>query len=120
MSFVIPTELEISVGRRAFPMAQDLFAGAPVGPPASVPCGWYGSSVNSESGSFALVRVGAGLDDLIGEIVSVTYAQRQVFVYVLQGAQLPDTFDLGLARRPFAAISRLTAAAILCGVAAVQ
>lgn len=119
-ALVNTVELEVSVGRRAFPVTQEIFAGSPVGAPATVATGWYDSSVDPETGAFALVRTGAGLDALIGEIIEVSYAQRSVFVYVLADAALPTDFDLGLARRAFSALSRLTAVALQTQVVAVQ
>jgi hypothetical protein len=110
---------EVTVGRRAFPMAQQLFMGQPTSTPAQMVVGWYDSSVHPESGSFALVQTGAGLDDLIGEIIGVTFNRRTVYAYVLQAATLPDAQMLALARRAYAGLYRLSLEQITAAVAPV-
>lgn len=107
-------EPEVSKGRRAFPVAQQLFAGAPVAAERTIECGWYDTSVHPESGAFALVQVGAGLDDLIGEIVQVTNGARSAFVYVMQAAAIPTPF--GLARRAWFAIANPSEESVECQV----
>lgn len=109
---------EILVGRRAFAAAQAIFAGAPLGLPALIDVGWHDSKVSVERGSFAVIGQNSGLDDLIGEIVSVTAADRTAFVYVLAAADVP--VSLSLARRAFFAICRPTLESVLCKVVAVQ
>lgn len=124
LSFLAPgssatsPELEILAARRAFSVAQAMLSGAPIGAVRSIDLGWYDTSVNRETGSFGLIDTDSGLDDLIGEIVSVTLNNRVVFVYVLQAASLPTPF--GITRRSFAAICRLSAESVGVKVAAVQ
>jgi hypothetical protein len=117
---VVPSggvEIEILVGRRAFRAAQQLFAGAPLSTPQSLDVGWHDSSVNPETGSFAVVQTGAGLDDLIGEIVQVRYYSRQVFAYVLEDADVPT--PISITRRLFLALYRLTVVSLPVKVAPV-
>lgn len=111
-------EAEILAGRRAFGTAQALFAGGPVGRSQRLSVGWHGTSVNTETGSFAVVRDGAGLDDLVGEIVRVTSNRREVFVYVLDTADVPVA--VSLTRRVFLALNRLTIEALPADVVAVD
>lgn len=97
-------EPEVNAGRRAFPVTQQLFAGTPIGVAQVVESGWYDTSTDPESGAFALVQLGAGLDDLIGEIVQATHGEYSVFAYVLKAAPIPTPF--ALARRAWFAIAR--------------
>lgn len=99
-------EPEIMWGRRAFPQAQQLLAGAiDHSLPGVVATGWHDTSVQAEMGAFAVVRGGAGLDDLIGEILLVEAQNRGVYVYCLGSADVPT--DLSLARRAFFALGLL-------------
>lgn len=118
VSRVVSIEPEINAGRRAFPMAQQLFAGSPAGEAQALECGWYDTSVHPESGAFALVQTGAGLDDLIGEIVQVINGSYSVLVYVLQDASIPTPF--GLYRRAWAAIANLGLESLVCEVVPVE
>lgn len=95
---------EIETGRRAFATAQQYFLGGPVDVEQQMTVGWYDTSVNPETGCFALVQQNAGLDDWVGEILRVTFGRRVVFVYVLDTADVP--WQLALARRPFVALHR--------------
>lgn len=107
-------EPEVSQGRRAFPVTQELFAGTPLEAARTIETGWYDTSVNIESGAFALVQTGAGLDDLIGEICQVTNGARSVFVYVMQAAAIPTPF--ALARRAWFAIGNPSDESVECQV----
>ncbi|MGH2898977.1 MAG: hypothetical protein ACRDMZ_09920 [Solirubrobacteraceae bacterium] len=101
------TEPEILMGRRAFPTAQQLLAGVPLRRlPALVEVGWYGTETHSETGAFAVVRSGWGLDDLLGEVLKVTVGRRSVFVYVIGARGVPT--DIALARRAFFEVGRLS------------
>lgn len=100
------TEPEILIGRRAFPMTQQLFAGVGRRLPEQVDIGWYGTETHPEAGAFALVRDGWGLDELIGEILRVTVGTRAVFVYVVGARGVPT--DIALSRRAFLALGRLS------------
>lgn len=114
-------EPEVAAGRRAFPQAQELLAGSPLGNTVLLQVGWHDTGLHEETGAFALVRDGAGLDDLIGEIVRVSYLDRHVFVYVLQAVPLPDvTPDVTLVRRAFMAIGRLSLEVVTAAVVVVE
>lgn len=99
---------ELLAARRAFPKAQELLSGGPTGQPVPVEVGWYDTGVQAEVGSFGCVATDSGLDDLIGQIVRVRYDNRQVFVYVLALVTLPEGVQLGLARRAFIGLARLS------------
>jgi hypothetical protein len=100
-------EVEVLAGRRAFPMTQQLLAGAIRSRmPAPIETDWHDTGLHPETGAFALVREDGGLDDLIGEIVKVTYGRRSVFVYVLASAQTVSS--LSLARRAYFALLPLS------------
>lgn len=111
------TEMEIVTGRRSFIAAQALFSGGPVGKSQKLSVGWHDTSVNPETGSFAVVQATAGLDDLVGEIIRVTNNRREVFVYVLDTADVP--VQVSLARRAFVALYRLTVEALPADVVVV-
>lgn len=112
------TPLEVNAGRRAFAQAQELFSGAPIATPLTLDVGWYDSTVNAETGCFAVVDVNGDNTDLVGEIVSVAYADRIVFVYVIDMADIPTS--IALYRRAFGAISQLGATSIEATVAVVD
>lgn len=107
-------EVEVLAARRAFGVAQELLAGGPVQAAVSLSVGWHDSSVNPESGSFAVVQSNAGLDDLIGEVVLVTFYSRSVFAYVLEDDDVPT--QLSLTRRCFLALNRLSIVSLQCNV----
>lgn len=111
---------EIQAGRRAFAVAQALLAGGPIGGSGSqqLTVGWHDSSVNAENGSFAVVAQNAGLDDLVGEIVSIDYFGRVIFAYVLTTADVP--VQVSVTRRLFLALNRLTLTSLTAAVAPVQ
>lgn len=118
MSSII--EPEIQAGRRVFAVAQQLLAGGPVsGTPAqSLAVGWHDSSVNPEDGSFAVVGQNQGLDDLVGEIISVTYFGTTIYAYVLDIADVP--VQISVTRRLFCALNRLTLTSLTAVVRPVQ
>jgi hypothetical protein len=93
-------EPEILMGLRAFAKAQQLLAGDVVRTLAgTVEVGWHGTEADGLQGAFAVVQSGAGLDDLIGEVLRVSYRGRAVYVYV--GAAVAVPTPLSLARRAF-------------------
>ena len=113
-------EPEITAGRRCFAVAQDLFSGSPVDVEVVLQVGWYDTSVHDELGSFACVPDDGTMDALIGEIVRVSYATREVFAYVLQAVALPDGTQFALTRRTFMAIATPSAEVVAAKVVAVQ
>jgi hypothetical protein len=113
-------EVEIMAGRRVFATAQALLSGGPIAGLASqrLSVGWHNSSVNSESGSFAVVAQNGGLDDLVGEIVSIKYSNAIIYAYVLTTADVP--VQLSVTRRLFLAMNRLTLESITADVRPVE
>lgn len=116
VSAAVVVEPEVNIGRRAFPKSQELFAGSPIGAAQVLDTGWYDTSVHIESGAFALVAAGAGLDDLIGEIVQVVNPGNglKALVYVMQAASIPTSF--AIARRAWMAIARPSITSLDCEV----
>lgn len=112
-------EEEIAAGRRAFPMAQQLLAGATSRRiPGFVEVCWHGSERSPESGAFGLVSIDGGLDDLVGDIVKVTGPTGAfVFVYVL--GQRDVTCPLSVSRRAFLGLGLLAQQPLSCIVEAV-
>lgn len=103
----MPIEPELLAARRAFPKAQQLLEGVAVRRlPQRVAVGWFGTEVESEQGAIAVVRLGAGQDDLIGEVLRVEVGDRHVFAYVLGARGVPT--DIALSRRAFASLARLS------------
>lgn len=102
-------EPEILQGRRAYATAQSLFTGPTIlRLPLVKTCGWYGTSVEREDGSFAVVRV--GLEDMIGDIVKVEFRGRSVFAYVIGARDVP--VDIALSRGLFQHLGPLWAESI--------
>lgn len=92
-----------------FVTAQTALAG-PVEPRSTrhTACSWHGLRVDSLRGSFAVVRTGSPLENLVGERLLVTdlRTRRTVYVYCrAEAVDLPD--DLTLARRAFLALRPL-------------
>lgn len=112
-------EPEITAGRRAFPMAESLLEDVPLSVAAvNMATGWHDTAISDEQGAFAVVRDGADLDDLIGEVLQITYKTRTIYVYCLGSAGV--VADLSLARRAFLSLALLTEEAIGARVAVVQ
>lgn len=103
---MLPPEPPIIAGRQCFADAQALFNGGTT-PLGSFTVSWYGTSVSDERGSFALVNPEGGLAQAVGEFLRVVYKGRMVTVYVI-GSYTKLTSDIGLARRPYLAIARLS------------
>lgn len=106
-------EQELLDSRRAWPQAQAIFAGTPLRRLASrVEVGWHGNDVDSETGACAVVRDGAGLDDLIGEVIRVSIDSREAFVWVRGSRGVPH--DISLTRRAMLSLGLLTHESIAC------
>ena len=115
----IPMEPEIMAGRRGFPDAQRLFAGVPLRRlPTRIDVGWHGTSIDPETGAFAVVRDGAGLDDLIGEVLHLIVGRKEAFVFVLGSRNVPQ--DISLTRRGFLALGLLSRESIAAVVEVVS
>jgi hypothetical protein len=110
---------ELMVARRAFPVAQDLFAGPVLrtaAPTARI--GWFDTEVCAEMGAIAVVPAEGDLSDLVGEIVVVKRRMpnetRGSYVYVLARAAVLE--DLCLSRRAFLNLAPLSSESIECSV----
>lgn len=108
----LPSEPEIMHARRSFRDAQAALDGGAIetlpGPTRAAPwtCGWYGSSISGERGSFALVNKGGPLDPLlIGDRLRLTFGRRSVVVYCYSAENLD--WDIHITRRSFAALEFL-------------
>lgn len=102
---------------RAFPEAQRLLAG-PSLPEIRrfIDMGWFDSDLSDRAaGSFALVREGAGLDALVGEVVYCRHGgpgqEKGVYVHVWDSVpEIPD--DFVVSRRAFLYLALLSAETI--------
>lgn len=99
-------EPEIAAGRLAFSASQRAFDGAVARRATEVrSVSWHGTLVHPEDGAFAVAR--RGLEDLVGEIVRVSWKGRSVLVYVIAPRGVPG--DLSLSRAAFLRIAPLSA-----------
>jgi hypothetical protein len=102
----LPNEPEVLDARQCFADAQRSLEGvteARIG--AFHTCGWYGTEVNDERGSFALVDEAGPLADLIGDRLRIRYDRREVYVYCFGSTDLP--VDVAITRRAFARLDLL-------------
>lgn len=103
-----PDTDEETLGQLPFIEAQRALTGFPQALPRFAECSWHGLRIDSFRGSFAVVRVGSPLADLVGSRLKVTdrVTRRVVYVYCrAEVADLPD--DITLARRAFLALRPL-------------
>jgi hypothetical protein len=99
-------DLEDAVSR-PFASAQAQLEGPPTRMIGPVQGGWYDSGAYPEvtAGAAAIVHRGGVLEELVGEVVSVRYRGRRIYVYVHGAADLPT--DFALTRQAFLAIGNL-------------
>lgn len=109
-------ELEVMWARRAIDTAQGYFRAAPVRAIGVMDVGWHDSTTHPEVGSFAVIRSGGLLDDgeTVGEIVRVGAGEREVFAFVIGGADVPT--ELSLSRPLFIRLALLTTEALSASV----
>lgn len=101
------TEMEVQHARRAFAEAQALLRGVATRSLGEIAVGWHGAAAHPEVGAFAVVRDGGPFDDeLIGDVLRLTVAGREAFVYCVGGADVPT--DLSLSRPAFLRLDWLT------------
>lgn len=113
---MLDPEPEILDGRHNFNDAQVTFNhAADTVWPSLVSVSWYGTRVSDERGSFAHVRTGGPLADLVGDHLRITSASRSVNVYVL-GATDALVTDLAITRRAFVALGLLSTVSLPCKV----
>jgi hypothetical protein len=98
------------IARLGWTDAQRLLLSATlVSPIFSTTAGWHGTVVDPNRGSFAVVRNGGPLADLVGERLKLTTVgnnARTCLVYVFQGVSSLE-HDISLARRAFASLELL-------------
>lgn len=114
---IVPAlEPEVLWARRAFPKAQQLLAGVAhrqVG--VRIPACWHEGRAHPERGSFAVVQRGHAYEELLGEILIVTYRrQPPIYVYCVNTADVPQ--PISLYRRAYIELSRLSRDAIDCKI----
>ena len=103
---MLPNEPEIIDARKSFLDAQGALGGvAAERMNDTYVCGWFGTGLVEDRGSFAVVDEAGPLAELIGDRLRVIHGQRTVVVYCFGSTDL-DT-DLAIARRAFAAIELL-------------
>jgi hypothetical protein len=103
-----PDTDEETLGQLPFIEAQRSLAGFPQSRPRFAECSWHGLRTDGLRGSFAVVRVGSPLADLVGSRLKITdrVTRRVVYVYCrAEVVDLPD--DITLARRAFLALRPL-------------
>lgn len=113
---VIP---ELMAARRAFPVSQQLLAGAVLREvSASASVGWHDTAVCAETGAIAVVPEEGMMAGLVGEIVVVKRSTptliRGVFVYVVGTASIID--DISISRRAFLDLGLLSNESLTCSV----
>lgn len=109
---------DLLAARRAFPVAQQLLAGEPLRElPGTIDVGWHDTETHSETGAFAIVSTGAGLDVLLGEILCVRVGEREAFVYVVAARASPTA--ISLSRRAFLHLGLLALESVSADVAVV-
>jgi hypothetical protein len=67
---------------------------------------WHHTSLDDHEGAFALVREGGPLEELVGDVLRVSYGTRAAYVYVIDASDEIDA-DLSLARRAFLQLANL-------------
>ena len=91
----------------AYQATQDLFgSGGPVDK-QSVRVGWHGTRTDPATGSYAVVREGSALEDLLGERVKLTLGGQSTCVYIHDVLAIAE--DISLTRRSFMALAEPSA-----------
>jgi hypothetical protein len=67
---------------------------------------WHHTAVDDHEGAFALVREGGPLEEMVGDVLLVSYGGRAVYAYVVDASDEMDA-DLSLARRAFLGLANL-------------
>lgn len=70
-------------------------------------CGWYGTAVNEERGSFAIVNDAGPLADKVGDYLRVSYGRQHATVYCLETLTIP--YDIVITRRAYFQLAELWA-----------
>lgn len=106
--------------RRAFPVSQQLLAGAVLREEAAAASvGWHNTDVCAEMGAVAVVPTEGDLSGLVGDIVVVKNATplltRGVYVYVI-GSDPRIIDDISIGRRAFLDLAPLSTESLVCSV----
>lgn len=110
-------EIEILNGSHAWNEAQTLFRTNVTPDPRTrmaqlVRTSWYDTSASEYEGAFCMVQSGGDLESLVGDLLRVSYREREVIVYCVGGAELDTEF--ALFRRAYFALTDLAIEAIDC------
>jgi hypothetical protein len=106
---MLPTdEPEILTATRSWDHSQAEFLGIPDPnrPAYGKLCAWYDTSVSEFEGACAMIQSGSALEDLVGDIVRVTYRDKEIFVYVIGGTELPT--EIALTRMAWGRLENLS------------
>jgi hypothetical protein len=103
---MLPPEPAVIAARYDIDDAQELFLGS-TQPLGSFNVCWYGTDTQDEIGSFGLVNPTGPLATYVGDYLQVRYQGLFVTVYII-GSSVTLPADIGLTRRSFLAVSRLT------------
>lgn len=97
-----PNEPEILEARLAYSDAQRELAGiVEQRGVVRYSCGWYGSNVSDDRGSFAFVHETGPLADLVGDRVKLRYRDRTANIYVVNSMRVDGEYDLLIHRTVF-------------------
>jgi hypothetical protein len=115
---------DLYYARLPFAESQSVFsAGGPLKTPVfRADVGWYGDAVDSEHGAFCLVNQGSEFEQLIGERIKITRADRfnggTIYCFVHNRYGLVD--DLAVTRRMFLALGYPAADNFPCTIEVMQ
>lgn len=101
---------DMTLAALPFPTAQRLLSGVPLrGTARRAVCEWHGPGARGDErlGSYAMVREGSGLEELVGERIRVRFRRLSVFAYVHRATDDLDD-DMSLARMLYARLAPLS------------
>lgn len=100
------TEADILYARGAFPEIQlELSAFPSRRIDGLFSCGWYGTAINDERGSFCIVNSEGPLAEMVGEYLRVYYLTKDVALYCVESHAIP--YDLAITRRAYFELASL-------------
>jgi hypothetical protein len=68
---------------------------------------WHHTTLDEHEGAFAVAREGGPLEEMVGDVLRVSYGDRSAYVYVVDASDDLDA-DLSLARRAFIQLANLS------------
>lgn len=93
-------EPDIVFARGGFPDVQTTLEDYPSKAiPGEFVCGWYGTSINDERGSFCIVSSNGELADRVGSYLRISYLTNHVSLYCVESHDI--LYDLAITRRAY-------------------